>query len=69
MTAAEFPTAVPADRPVFAAHLAEVEDLGWAEVVERMELWARAGYEGNWQDPEYDLPEDWSWPDFARWLS
>lgn len=54
---------------VFVAHLNEVEELGWEEVAARMDLWALADYEGDWQDPAYDPPQDWSWPDFMRWLS
>ena len=49
---------------VHLAHVAEVEELGWAEVLERMELWALCGYEGDWQDARYDPSAGWSWPDF-----
>jgi hypothetical protein len=57
---------VNADDAVFLAHMYEVEELGWAEVAERMELWRMCGYEGDWQDSRYDLPPHWSWPDFAE---
>lgn len=49
---------------IFIAHVEEVEDLGWAEVSARMDRWEIHGYAGDWQDDDYDLPEDWSWPVF-----
>jgi hypothetical protein len=55
----------PQNDAIFLAHVAEVEDLGWAEVLERMERWRFNGYEGDWQDARYDPADSWSWPDFG----
>jgi len=52
--------------PIWLAHVLEVEELGWAAVAERMDLWAICGYEGDWQDSRYDPPPWWSWPDFGE---
>lgn len=58
-----------ADDTVFLAHVDEMEELGWNQVAERMNQWARNDHVGNWQDPAYEPEPDWSWPDFMRWLS
>lgn len=46
---------------IYAAHLNEVEELGWAEVLAQWDRWELAGWEGNWQDIE--LPPGWEWED------